>query len=88
MYFKRKKISKIVARKAKTNEQQTGGTRKMRIDDLVGVGVQIHEHPEDEFAGSQRVLLRTCKTTSYRHAFIASKSRNMTRTRSTPTKDI
>jgi len=38
----------------------TCGTRKMGIDDLVRVGIQLDKHLEDELASCKRVLLRTC----------------------------
>lgn len=36
------------------------GAREVRVDDLVAVGVQVHEHLEDELPCGLRVPLRTC----------------------------
>ena len=38
----------------------TGGAREVRIDDLVGVRVEVNEHLKDELACRLCILLRTC----------------------------
>ncbi len=39
----------------------TCSTCEMRVDDLVRVWIQIHEHLEDEFSSRLSIFLWTCK---------------------------
>ena len=47
-------------RKHKANILRVGGAGEMGINDLIAVGVQLHEHLENELPGGLGIALGTC----------------------------